>query len=81
MYTMYAKLKLLRRRREEENGTEKVWGKKLEKMSGVKDKEEDMKERKREMNGRGWGGINSSFQAPSLSGDEKMENKMKRKQN
>lgn len=50
-------------------------------MSGVKDKEEDMKERKREMNGRGWRGINSSFQAPSLSGDEKMENKMKRKQN
>ena len=34
-------------------------------MSGVKGKEEDMKERKREMNGRGWRGINS------LSGDEK----------
>ena len=31
--------------------------------------------------GEDGGGINSSFQAPSLSGDEKMENKMKRKQN
>ena len=30
-----------------------------------------MKERKREMKGRGRRGINSSFQAPSLSGDEK----------
>lgn len=56
-------------------------------MSGVKDKEEDMKERKREMNGRGWRGINSSFQAPSLSGDEKNgeqneeKTKLKREQN